>query len=102
MKLLLILGSIFIPAWMYYIQRRYRKTHIMFTFAALFAALVFGNIVATSIYQVIKNNTVLMTDIHAILLNPFFQISGLYLGAYFLYLLFIGLLKNLHHYNHPD
>ncbi|GGA72128.1 transposase [Ornithinibacillus halotolerans] len=87
MKVFLVIGSILIPILMFYIQRNSPKLALLYHSIAVIAALVFGNIASLSIYQVIKDNTVLMTNIHAIFLNPFFLLSGAYLGVYVMYLL---------------
>lgn len=70
---------------MFYLQYRWKSFGVVFHLLAFMAALVFGNIASLSIYQIIKDNTVMMTNIHAIFLNPFFLITGAYIGVYFLY-----------------
>src|SRR5690554_2311222 len=85
MKILLVIGSIIVPAMMFFIQRYWRAFRLVFNLLAIIATLVFGNIASLSIYQVIKDNMVLMTNIHSIFLNPFFLISGSYIGIYFIY-----------------
>lgn len=66
---------------------------MIFNTIALISAVIFGNIAATSIYQVIIDNTIFMTEIHAIFLNPFFLITGAYLGVYIIYRLIMITLK---------
>jgi hypothetical protein len=95
MKVLLVLGSIIFPLLMYVVQKKWDGIHAVFNLIAIISALVFGNIATLSIYQIIKDNTVLMTNIHAIFLNPFFLITGSYLGVYILYLLLVSLVGNL-------
>ncbi|GAA0436260.1 MAG: transposase [Bacillota bacterium] len=87
MKILILLGSAILPTILYFSQKSNKRFEIVFNLCALLSLVVFGNILALSIYNVIKNNTVLMTDIHAILLNPFFLITGAYLGIYLIYML---------------
>ena len=82
MKLLLVLGIIVAPIIMYTLQNRsshFRNTINILSVASL---IIFGSIAATSIYQIIIDNAVFMTTIHAIFLNPFFLMTGAYLGLY--------------------
>ncbi|MFD2749833.1 transposase [Virgibacillus siamensis] len=94
MKILLIIGSIVFPILMYFAQKRWKKLQIFINWAAVIAALIFGNITSLSVYQIIKDKTVMMTNIHAVFLNPYFLIAGAYLGVYFLYLLLKVTLEN--------
>ncbi|WP_246147104.1 hypothetical protein [Bacillus massilioanorexius] len=52
---------------------------------AFLSIIIFGSITSVSVYQIIKDQTVFMTNIHAILLNPFFLLTGAYLGLYITY-----------------
>ncbi|RTQ91338.1 transposase [Lysinibacillus telephonicus] len=85
MKIFLIVGSIVIPIVMVVLQRKWWKHHIFFNLAALISALIFGNIASIAIFNIIKDNKVFMTNIHSVFLNPFFLITGAYLGLYLLY-----------------
>ncbi|OAB39924.1 transposase [Paenibacillus macquariensis subsp. defensor] len=85
MKLLIILGSIVMPIAMFVIQKGWIKWRIYFNVVAVMSAVIFGEIAALAIYEILKDNTVFMTHIHAIFLNPLFLITGAYLGIYFLY-----------------
>ncbi len=85
MKILIILGSIVIPSAMLVMQIIWIKWRIYFNVVAIGSAIIFGDIAALAIYEIIKDNTVFMTHIHAIFLNPMFLITGAYLGIYFLY-----------------
>jgi len=85
MKLLIILGSIVMPIAMFVIQKAWIKWRIYFNVVAVMSAVIFGEIAALAIYEILKDNTVFMTHIHAIFLNPLFLITGAYLGIYFLY-----------------
>jgi len=86
---MLIAGSIIFPFILYFSQRKWIQLRLVFNAAAIIAVLVFGNIASLSIYQIIKDNTVFMTAIHAIFLNPFFLITGAYIGVYLLYKLIL-------------
>ncbi|WP_332651688.1 transposase [Lysinibacillus sp. 54212] len=59
--------------------------NITFNIAAVLSAIIFGSIASTSIYQIIVDNAVFMTTIHAIFLNPIFLVTGAYLGLYVIY-----------------
>ncbi|OAB43686.1 transposase [Paenibacillus antarcticus] len=85
MKLLIILGSILIPIAMFVVQKVWMKWRIYFNVVAVMSTVIFGEIAALAIYEILKDNTVFMTHIHAIFLNPLFLITGAYLGIYFLY-----------------
>ena len=89
LKFMLIAGSIVLPFIMCFSQKKWIHFRLIFNAAAIIAVLVFGNIASLSIYQIIKDNTVFMTAIHAIFLNPFFLITGAYIGIYLLYKLIL-------------
>lgn len=93
MKIIIILGSIVGPALMIILQMKWRKLQTLFNFAAILSALIFGNIAALAILEIIKDNTVFMTNIHGIFLNPFFLFTGAYLGVYLLYILILRTFK---------
>lgn len=94
MKIALGIGSVIIPLLMYCLQRIWLPLRIIFNVLAIICTLVFGNIAAMAIYSIIKNETVFMTDIHAIFLNPIFLITGAYVGMYVLYLLLFLTINN--------
>ncbi|SES25558.1 hypothetical protein SAMN04487944_12825 [Gracilibacillus ureilyticus] len=87
MSYLLIVGSIVAPTLMFLIQKKWARMRTVFHAAGLVALLIFGNIASISVYQIIRDNTVFMTNIHGLFLNPFFLITGAYLGIYTVYLL---------------
>ena len=89
MKILLIVSSIAFPIIMFFLQNRIRIFRMIFNIIAVIATLVFGNIASTSIYQIIIDNAVFMTTIHSIFLNPYFLITGAYLGVFTIYRLMI-------------
>lgn len=63
-------------------KKKMERLHFIFNITAFVSTLVIGNIAFVSIYQTIRDETVFMTNIHAIFLNPFFLITGSYLGLY--------------------
>lgn len=86
-KFSLLLSSVAIPILMMTLHKKWPNVQYYFHLMAFLSALIFGNISAFAIYDIIKEETVFMTNIHAILLNPFFLLTGAYLGIYFLYTL---------------
>lgn len=93
MKFILIIGSILAPVLMIFLQKIKPKLRLLFNLAALISALVFGNISSIAIFEIIKDNTVFMTSIHGIFLNPLFLLTGAYLGIYFMYRIVIWTLE---------
>ncbi|MGG3564358.1 transposase [Neobacillus rhizosphaerae] len=85
MKFILILGSIVAPLLLVILQKVQPKLRLLFNIVAILSALVFGNISSVAIYEIIKDDTVFMTNIHGIFLNPLFLLTGAYLGIYFIY-----------------
>lgn len=62
---------------------------MIFNIIAVISILIFGNIAATSIYQILIDNAVFMTTIHGVFLNPSFLITGGYLGVFIIYRLMV-------------
>ncbi|WP_047985891.1 hypothetical protein [Ornithinibacillus californiensis] len=93
MEFLLIAGIIILPVVMLWIVNIWGNFRSFFNVTAVLSAMIFGIISSISVHEVIVNQTVMMTTIHAIFLNPFFIISGSYLGLYLLYRLLIILFK---------
>ena len=89
MKIIIVISSIILPIIMLYVHRNIKKSALVFITLAVISAVMFGNIAASSIYQVIIDDTVFMTTIHKIFLNPLFLLTGAYLGVYMLYRLLI-------------
>jgi hypothetical protein len=91
----LIFGSIFTPILMFFLQKALPKLRLFFNISAFVSALVFGNISSLAIYEIIKDKTVFMTNIHSIFLNPLFLITGSYLGVYIIYRLALWTLEEV-------
>lgn len=89
MKIFLVLTSIVLPVIMFFLQKFRIKFRIIFNLGAVVSAIIFGEIASVSVYEIIKDNTVFMTNIHSIFLNPFFLLTGGYLGIYIIYRLII-------------
>ncbi|PGS55934.1 transposase [Bacillus sp. AFS041924] len=95
MKTLLFCSIIILPIIMYGLARSYPILNTIFNFIAIISYIAFGGITAISIYEIIKNNVVFMTNIHAVFLNIYFIISGSFLGIYGLYQLINMTVKQL-------
>ncbi|YCA41898.1 transposase [Bacillus sp. JZ8] len=93
MKIILILGSLIFPFIMLILQKKYTVLNFVFNVFAFVAILLFGNIVSLAIHDVLQEDLVFMTTIHAILLNPFLLISGAYIGVYLLYRILLLIVK---------
>ncbi|SEN64389.1 hypothetical protein SAMN05192533_11684 [Mesobacillus persicus] len=89
MGLLIIIGSIVSPLGMFISRTYWPKSKTLMNSLAILSALVFGNISSLAIHEVIEDNTVFMTNIHGLFLNPFFLMTGAYLGVYLLYRLIV-------------
>ena len=66
---------------MFFLQKSWMKFRMLFNLSAIVSTIIFGNIASLAIYEIIKDKTVFMTNIHAIFLNPFLTTGG-YLGIY--------------------
>jgi|SRR5690625_73703 len=88
-KVLLIAGSIVLPLLMIYVQCHWKRMSTLLNILMILSAITFGNITALSIYQIIRDNTVFMTAIHGVFLNPLFLVTGIYIGLYTIYRLLL-------------
>jgi len=89
LKILLIAGSIVLPLLMIYVQCHWRGMSTLLNILMILSTIIFGNIAALSIYQIIRDNTVFMTAIHGVFLNPLFLVTGIYIGLYTIYRLLL-------------
>ncbi|KAB0442789.1 transposase [Lysinibacillus fusiformis] len=84
MNVFIIVTIIVIPALMVYLQQKSDKMRLVFNAIGVVSAILFGYIAATSITQIILEDMVFMTTIHAVFLNPIFLLTGAYLGLFFI------------------
>jgi len=89
MKIILVAGSAVLPLIMFYSEKLWIRLRSIYNFISIIALFVFGNIASISIYKIITDGKVFMTAIHEIFLNPFFLITGSYIGIYVLYRLLL-------------
>ncbi|MCR8852432.1 transposase [Lysinibacillus fusiformis] len=84
MNVFIMVTIIVIPALMVYLQQKNDKMRLVFNALGVVSAILFGYIAATSITQIILEDVVFMTTIHAVFLNPIFLLTGAYLGLFFI------------------
>ncbi|MCE4042827.1 transposase [Lysinibacillus fusiformis] len=84
MNVFIIVTIIVIPALMVYLQQKSDKMRLVLNAIGVVSAILFGYIAATSITQIILEDMVFMTTIHAVFLNPIFLLTGAYLGLFFI------------------
>ncbi|MGE7093189.1 transposase [Lysinibacillus sp. NPDC048646] len=85
MKVLIITSILVVPTLMLYLQHLSGKFRQFFNIGVVVASIIFGSIAATSIYQIIVDDAVFMTTIHAVFLNPLFLVVGAYMGVFMIY-----------------
>ncbi|MGY4795459.1 transposase [Lysinibacillus fusiformis] len=89
MTILMLIATIGIPSLMVYLQQKWAIFSLLFNILGVIAAILFSTIAATAITNIILEDAVFMTTIHAVFLNPVFLITGAYLGLYLIYRLII-------------
>lgn len=85
MTILILLASIILPILMVITAKKWDKAEFIFHVVAVISTIIFGNIAAVSVYEILHDKTVFMTNIHGIFLNPFFLMTSSYLGLYLIY-----------------
>lgn len=86
---IIVVVSIIFPILMLYLKNRNKKFQIAFNAIATISAVIFGVIAAVSIRQILIDDTVFMTAIHSVFLNPTFLVTGAYIGLFTIYRLLI-------------
>lgn len=89
MTIFMLVATIGIPSFMVYLQQKWAIFRLLFNILGVIAAILFSTIAATAITNIILEDAVFMTTIHAVFLNPVFLITGAYLGLYLIYRLII-------------
>lgn len=85
LKFLLVASTVIVPAIMLFLSSKSDKLQMVFNSIAVLSIIIFGSIASTSIYQIIRDDEVFMTTIHALFLNPAFLVTGSYLGVFIIY-----------------
>ncbi|CUB09823.1 hypothetical protein BN2127_JRS1_01608 [Bacillus cereus] len=92
----LLIGTLpIVLSFIFYWLGKHSTVRVVLHISAYFALYVLGTIISIHIYDVLMQDLVFMTSIHGILLNPFFLISGAYIGIYALYLLLTYMITNI-------
>ncbi|MCR8645204.1 transposase [Paenibacillus sp. N1-5-1-14] len=94
MGLIIWIGALVIPWLMVIVANRYRTCKLAFAWIGFISIWIAGSIAAVGIYEIVRDQTVFMTNIHAVFLNPLFLGSGAYVGMYVLYLSIRPLIEN--------
>lgn len=89
MTIFMLVATIGIPSFMVYLQQKWAIFRLLFNILGVIAAILFSTIAATAITNIILEDAVFMTTIHAVFLNSIFLITGAYLGLYLIYRLII-------------
>ncbi|WP_156321153.1 transposase [Bacillus sp. JCM 19041] len=89
----LVAGFYLIVSLGMYFLGRNRLLDKLFSLMAIVSLLIFSGIISYAIFSIISNETVFMTSIHSLFLNPFFLVSGGYLLFFGLYRLIVDFLS---------
>lgn len=89
MAILISLMAILIPFLMVWSLKWIKNLHRIYNLLALVSLYLFSITTAIYVLRTIMDQTVYLTTIHSILLNPFFTITGAYFGNYILYRLLL-------------
>ncbi|WNR45737.1 transposase [Paenibacillus roseipurpureus] len=95
MSIMIVLLIILIPpvmgicSWLFEIGRH------VFAGAAVLSAYIVGIVISLAIHDILRDDTVFMTNIHVVFTNTLFLFCGAYLGAYGIYVLLLHFLKGL-------
>ncbi|NEW04416.1 transposase [Paenibacillus sp. SYP-B3998] len=95
MVVFLVLLVLIVPLAMLVGAWLFRSWQVIYYGVAVVCAYVFGMISVVAIYRIIHDETVFMTNIHAVFQNNLFLLSGAYLGSYGIYMLQYWTLKQL-------
>lgn len=95
MSIMIVLLMILIPACMLIGAWLFTACRIIFLVLALGSVYVFGGISAVAVYEILRDDTVFMTNIHAVFKNQLFLLSGAYLGCFGIYMLWRWLFREL-------
>ncbi|MDQ0901578.1 MULTISPECIES: transposase [unclassified Paenibacillus] len=95
MSIIIVVLSILIPISMLISAWLFTMCRIIYHMLAVGCAYVFGIISVLAIYEILRDETVFMTNIHGIFQNVLFLLSGAFLGCYGIYTLLRWTLKEL-------
>ncbi|UKS27613.1 transposase [Paenibacillus sp. HWE-109] len=87
MSFVITLFIILIPLCMLMMSWLFAALRVVFHALAACCAYVFGIISALAVYEILRDETVFMTNIHRVFENKYFLVTGSYLGSYGIYIL---------------
>lgn len=82
MGFFLSVGVVVLPVLVLWMERRWSNFSILADGLAALAAFIFGMIITVAVYQIRRDETVFMTNIHQVFENELFLLSGAFLGVY--------------------
>lgn len=82
MKIMVAIGVILLPIILLQIYSLLGRWRFILDGIAVISAMLFGITSATAVYQIRRDGTIFMTNIHQLFDNYTFLISGAYLGIY--------------------
>lgn len=85
MFILLVLGTVAAPAFMFVVRFLAPRASITFDSLGIAAMYGFGWCATRAVFDVLVEDTVMMTEVHKVLYNPVFLSCAAYLGVYALY-----------------
>jgi hypothetical protein len=74
---------------MCFLQHVWKRLDYYLHVIAILFLIIFSSIASIGVFTIIRDQTVFMTKIHGLFLNPFFLITGAYLGIYLIYRMWI-------------
>lgn len=95
MSIIMVVLSILIPISMLISAWLFTMCRVIYHVLAVGCTYVFGIVSMLAIYEILRDETVFMTNIHGIFQNELFLLSGAYLGCYGIYTLLRWTLKEL-------
>ncbi|NQX69368.1 hypothetical protein HQN90_24845 [Paenibacillus alba] len=95
MSIVITLLILLVPPCMLIMAWLFASMRVIFHALAVGCAYVFAIISALAVYEIIRDETVFMTNIHAVFANNYFLITGGYLGYYGIYILLKWMLLEL-------
>ena len=80
-----VLLSIIIPIMAVYLHNKVRTIHFYFDAFAFLSVLVISNLIAATVFHLLREDALYMTSIHGLFVNGYFLSCGVYLTFYALY-----------------
>ncbi|MEC0247627.1 hypothetical protein P4H65_17695 [Paenibacillus chitinolyticus] len=79
----LVWGTVVAVPWLLvWLQNKVTGAKFIIDVLAYAALVLFSGIAGITVAEILVNNTVFMTSVHKVFLNPFFLASGGWLGLY--------------------